>query len=90
MAQLSVAELGDVNAAQLPAAQILREFPGIESIGLHSLSRGSGHHCGRHYQTRIAAGDQLIVQALNEGHALRREMLPHALEQLGGTIRQPK
>ncbi len=78
-----------------PPAQTHGEFPAVESVGLHSLSRRCRHHRGRHYQTRIAASHQLIVEAeagrpgfVNKRHSPLREMLPHIIEQLLRTIGQ--
>jgi hypothetical protein len=68
--------LGVLSPLFCPPAQVLGKFPGIESIGLHSLSRGGRHHRRRHYQTRMPARHQLIVQAkagwptfINKGHS---------------------
>src|SRR5262249_17760258 len=94
MGKLSINGRWHVNAAELSAAQALRQASAVEPIGFDSLPGSSRNHRRCRHQAVIPLGRQPIIQSIpgrssliHERNLLIGKMLAHVLEQVLHTVR---
>src|SRR5215831_14688212 len=97
MPQLTVAPARYVNAIRFSTAQAQRKISAVEPIGFHTLTSFARHHRRRHYQTRMIACHQLVMQTktggtsfINKSNSFSAKMFVHVIEQMRRTIGQPQ